>query len=113
MKTLFGPAGFTSLSLTLVLLLTGCTSPLIGGAYTLKMSQTNVSWKMEAYQEGVIHGIVTVAEKQQVAEAQQAYQAAFKQALSEANGNLDAPAPANVRQLADQLIGSVDSALAF
>jgi len=86
---------------------------MFGGVYTLKMSETNISWKMQAYQEGVNHGMVTSAEKQLVETAEQAFEAAFRQALANANGNLDAPAPANVRQSADQLVGLIDAALDF
>jgi hypothetical protein len=88
----------------------GCASTPDGG-YSFKLTKMNVDWKMTAYQEGVTLGNVTTAEQQQVSAANAAFQTSFQQALAEANGNLEAPAPANVRQLATELIGLIDSVL--
>lgn len=95
---------------SLILLLSGCVSPSGGGGLTLKETQINVDWKMVAYQEAVTGGSVTEGQQQRVSAEHQAYQTAFRQVLADANGNLDAPAPANLRQLATQLIGMIDSA---
>ena len=77
MKYLLTRYPIVLLPLILALLMTGCASSGLGGAYTLKMTQTNVSWKMEAFQQGLIRGLVTTGEQQQVAAAQQAFQVAF------------------------------------
>jgi len=111
MKSLFARAGIACFGLTLVLLMAGCASTSGGGGYSFKLTKMNVDWKMVAYQQGMTQGDVTTAEQQQVSAANAAFQASFQQALAEANGNLDAPAPANVRQLATQLIGLIDSVL--
>lgn len=99
-------------ALILTLFVAGCASTGGGGGFTLKQTRLDVGWKMEAYQEAVTFGSVTQGQKQQVSAAYQVYQAAFHQALSAAGGNLGAPAPANVRQLATELIATVDSVLA-
>jgi hypothetical protein len=80
-----------------------------GGGYPLKLTQMNVDWKMTAYREAAAAGNLTAGQQQQVTAAYQAYQSAFQQALSAASGNLESPAPANVRQLATELIGLIDS----
>jgi hypothetical protein len=109
MKTFVFRAAFALFSLTL--LLAGCTSPSGGGALTLKETRMNVDWKMVAYQEAVTAGNVTQALQQRVSATHQAYQAAFRQALADAKGNLRAPTPAQLGQLATQLIGMIDALL--
>jgi len=111
MKNLFARVNIALFGLTLVLLMVGCASTSDGDGYSFKLTKMNVDWKMTAYQEGVTLGNVTTAEQQQVSAANAAFQASFQQALAEANGNLEAPAPANVRQLATELIGLIDSVL--
>jgi len=110
MKALFSRAGFPLLGLTLILMmLPGCASSSGSGGYPLKLTQMNVDWKMTAYREAVTAGNLTTGQQQHINAAYQAYQAAFQQALTAANGNLESPAPANVRQLATELIGMIDS----
>ena len=92
-----------------VLLMAGCTSTFSGGGYPLKLTQMNVDWKMTAYREAVAAGNLTAGQQQAVTSAYQAYQTAFQQALAAAKGNLESPAPDNVRQLATELIGLIDS----
>jgi hypothetical protein len=109
MKTLFSRACFLLLGITLMLaMLTGCAST-AGGGYPLKLTQMNVDWKMTAYREAVTAGNLTTGQQERVTAAYQAYQTAFQQALAAANGNLESPAPDNVRQLATELIGMIDS----
>jgi hypothetical protein len=105
MKTSISRAALVLFGLTL--LLSGCVSPSGGGALTLKETQMNVGWKIVAYEEAVTAGNVTDAMQQRVSAAQTAYQAAFQQALADAKGNLHAPTPANLGQLATQLIGMI------
>lgn len=86
----------------------GCTTT-SGGGYSFRLTQMNVDWKMTAYREAVAAGNVTAGQEQKVSAAYQAFQTAFQQAAVQANGNLEAPAPPNVRQLATELIGLIDS----
>jgi hypothetical protein len=97
------------LSLTSILVITGCSSVSGNGAYSLKLTQMNVDWKMTAYREASAAGNLILGQQQRVTAAYQAYQSAFKQALGAAHSNLESPAPANVRQLATELIGLIDS----
>ena len=94
-----------------MLLMAGCASPSARGALTLKQTQLNVDWKMTAYQQAVTFGSVTEGQAQQVATAHKEYQAAFQQALAQAHGNLDAPTPPKLGQLATRLIGVIESVL--
>jgi hypothetical protein len=80
----------------------GCATS--GNYPTLKQTQTNVSWPMTRYRNASYGGGVTLGEKQQVDAAYAAYEAAFKQALQEANGNYDAPTPDYLKARANELI---------
>jgi hypothetical protein len=103
-------AGAVFVVLSLILsMLSGCASSSAGGGYPLKLTRMNVDWKMTAYREAVVAGNLTTGQQQRVEAAYQAYQAAFQQALTAVNGNLESPAPDNVRQLATELIGMIDS----
>jgi hypothetical protein len=109
MKATFHRICFPLVGLTLILMmLPGCASS-SGGGYPLKLTRMNVDWKMTAYREAVVAGNLTTGQQERVNAAYQAYQTAFQQALTAANGNLESPAPANVRQLATELIGMIDS----
>ena len=99
---------FCALNLILSFL-SGCASSSAGGGYPLKLTRMNVDWKMTAYREAVTAGNLTTGQQQRVDAAYQAYQTAFQQALTAVNGNLESPAPDNVRQLATELIGMIDS----
>ena len=110
MKTLLVQVGSALLGLVLLILTaTGCASSSAGGGYPLKLTRMNVDWKMTAYREAVTAGNLTTGQQQQINAAYQAYQTAFQQALTAASGNLESPAPDNVRQLATELIGMIDS----
>jgi hypothetical protein len=80
----------------------GCTAP--GGVYPLKITRNNVDWAMVHYNNRATFGTVTTEEKASVQAAYQAYQTAFDEAFKQAKGNLDAPTPTNVTQLANQLM---------
>jgi hypothetical protein len=80
----------------------GCMAP--GGVYPLKITRNNIDWAMVHYNNRATFGTVTTEEKASVQAAYQAYQTAFDAAFKQANGNLDAPTPTNVTQLANQLM---------
>jgi hypothetical protein len=80
----------------------GCTAP--GGVYPLKITRNNVDWAMVHYNNRAAFGTVTAQEKASVQAAYQAYQTAYDEAFKQVNGNLDAPTPTNVTQLANQLM---------
>ena len=96
---------------SLALLLSGCVSPSADGVRTLKQTQIDVDWKMTAYQQAASSGNLTYGQQQQVLAAYKAYQGAFKQALADAQGNLQAPSPPNLQQLASELVTLIDSVL--
>jgi hypothetical protein len=79
----------------------GCVAP--GGVNSLKITRNDIDWAMVHYRNRADFGFLTVQEKDQVTAAYTAYQTAFDEAFKQANSNLDAPTPANVTQLADQL----------
>jgi hypothetical protein len=80
----------------------GCAT---SGTYpTLKQTQINVSWPMTRFRNASYGSNVTLAERQRVSAAYAAYDAAFKQALQEANGNYDAPTPDYLKARANELI---------
>jgi hypothetical protein len=64
---------------------------------------------MVRYHNRLSFGFMTTAEQEQVSAAYKAYQTAFNEAVRQAHSNYDAPTPANVRQLADQLLTILDA----
>ena len=80
----------------------GCVAP--GGVDSLKITRNNIDWAMVHYNNRADFGSVTAQEKAQVQAAYQAYQTAYDEAFKQANGNLEAPTPTNVTQLANQLM---------
>jgi hypothetical protein len=75
-----------------------------GGVNPLKITRNNVDWAMVHYNNRATFGTVTAKEKASVQAAYQAYQTAYDEAFKQANGNLEAPTPTNVTQLANQLM---------
>ena len=71
----------------------------------------DVSAPMTRFHNAVSSGNITSGEQQQVNSAYSQYQAAYSQALQAAGNNRDAPAPANVKALATQVIGAVQSSI--
>jgi multidrug resistance efflux pump len=105
MKNLTLPISAMFLILSAVFLTfgAGCTTASSGG-YTLKQTRNDVNWAMVRYHNREAAGFITSAERQQVMAAYKAYQAAFDAASQQVQSNLDTPAPANVKQSADQLL---------
>lgn len=91
------------LALATLCVISGCAST-AGGGYRLKQTRDDIDWAMVRYQNRVTAGFVTPEEQQQVTAAYKAYQSAFNEALQQAHSNYDAPAPDNVKQLANQLL---------
>ena len=90
-----------------VLLTSGCASTQSGP--TLKQTRMNVDWPMAGYRDAVSQGRVTLGEQQQVNAAYQQYKAAFDAALQAAQSNDKATTPANVQQLANEVIQAVNA----
>ena len=80
-----------------------------GGGYQLKQTRNDVDWAMTRYHNRLAFGFLTPHERQRVSDAYQAYQSAFNEAAKQQNGNFNTPTPANVKQLADQLLSILDS----
>lgn len=95
------------LALCTVMVLTGCAS--IGGPYKLKQTRQDVDWAMVRYHNRQVFGFMTPQEQQVVSDAYKAYQTAFNASVQQANGDYNAPTPANVKQLADRLFSTLDS----
>ena len=89
------------------LIISGCAST--SGGYPLKLTHNDVSWVMTRYHNRVPSGLITPSEQQRVNTAYQAYLQAYNEAVQQANSNLDTPTPANVKQLANQLLSTLDS----
>jgi hypothetical protein len=80
-----------------------------GGSRTLKQVDLDVSPKMNRFHNVVAGGGVTQGEKDQVNNAYARYQAAYNQALQAAGNNGNAPAPANVKAAADDVLSALGS----
>jgi hypothetical protein len=93
------------------LFLSGCTLPSANETLPLKITKMDVDWKMTAYRQAVASLSVTEAQKQRVMAADQAFQAAYDQAVTDAKGDLHTPTPPAVAQLATHLIGVIDTVL--
>ena len=97
------------LALAMLCLITGCASTSGGGAYQLKQTRSDVDWAMVRYQNRLTFGFITLGEREQVTAAYKAYQTAFNEAARQAHYDYSAPTPANVKQLANQLLSILDS----
>jgi hypothetical protein len=80
----------------------GCSTT--SGGYQLKQTRDDVDWAMTRFNNRSTYGFITPQEQQQVSAAYKTYQTAFNEAVKQANGNYNTPTPANVKQLADQLM---------
>ncbi len=69
----------------------------------------DVSQPMTRFHNDVSSGDITPGEQRKVNSTYSQYRAAYNQALQAAGNNRDAPAPANVRALATQVIGAAES----
>jgi len=106
MKIIIQPISVIILSLTMVFLITGCTS---SDYYRLNQTRDDIDWKMTRYRNEVAFGTIGPSFQPSVDYAYQAYKTAFDAALKRANNNYNAPTPASVTQLADQLIEVLSS----
>jgi hypothetical protein len=98
------------LALSLVLFSFGCATGSGGsGIYQLKQTRNDVETAMRTYRDANVAGDVSLADQKAVTAAYNAYQTAFDKALQDTGNNLNAPAPPNVKQLADQLLGILDA----
>lgn len=79
------------------------------GGRTFKQVDMDVSEPMTRFRNSISGGNITLGEQQRVNSAYSQYRAAYDQALQEAGNNRDAPAPDNVKALATQVIGAVQS----
>jgi hypothetical protein len=81
------------------------------GGRTFKEVDMDVSSPMTRFHNAVTGGNITPGEQQQVNSIYSQYRAAYNQALQAAGNNRDAPAPANVKALATQVIGEVQQSI--
>jgi hypothetical protein len=102
----FGAVLFALATLCLV---NGCATTGGGGSYQLKQTRNDVDWAMTRYHNRQSFGFITYGEEQQVTAAYKAYQTAFNAAFRQAHSDYTAPTPANVKQLADQLLSLLDA----
>jgi hypothetical protein len=106
MKTNIRQIGMTILTLAALCFIAGCATT---GCYRLGQTRDDIDWKMTRYRNEVAFGGIGPSFQPQVDAAYQAYKTAFDAALQQANNNYDAPTPANVTQLADQLLSVLGS----
>ncbi len=97
-----------ALAAMLLTLVAGCATT-SGGGYALKQTRNDIDWAMVRYNNRVAAGFVTPAQQDQVKAAHAAYQSAYNQALQQAQSDLNAPTPDNVKQLANQLLSILDT----
>jgi len=71
---------------------------------TLKKINIRVSWEMTRFRNVATWGRLTLGERERGNAAYSAYKSAFDEALQAANNNSDAPAPENVKTLANEAI---------
>lgn len=107
-----------TVALLATLLVSGCASSSGGssspggsgsGGRSFRQVDMDVSEPMTRFRNAVGRGNITLGEQQQVNSSYSQYRAAYDQALQAAGNNRDAPAPANVKALATQVIGEVQS----
>jgi len=91
-----------------ILLANGCATS-GGGEYTLKQTSFDVETAMQAYRNASTAGSLTLAEQQNVNAAYSAYKPAFDQAVAQAKGDLTTASPANVKQLANNLLSIINA----
>src|SRR5664279_966712 len=101
MKRTVRLASLFVLILATLCLLNGCATT---DYYRLKQTRDDIDWKMTRYRNEVAFGMIGTSFQPPVNAAYQAYQTAFDAALRQAGNNDSAPTPANVTQLADQLL---------
>jgi hypothetical protein len=109
MKTSIQRFGAVLCAMATLCLFSGCASTAGGGSYQLKQTRNDVDWAMTRYHNRLSFGFISYGEEQQVTSAYKAYQAAFNEAAKQANLNYNTPTPANVKQLADQLLSLLGS----
>jgi hypothetical protein len=95
-------AGAILIALAALLCNSGCATT--SGGYQLKQTRDDVDWAMTRFNNRSTFGFITPQEQQQVSAAYKSYQTAFNEAAKQARGNYSTPTPANVKQLADQLL---------
>jgi hypothetical protein len=92
-----------------ICLVGGCASTPGSAGYQLKQTRDDVDWAMVRYHNRLSFGFITTAEQDQVTAAYKAYQTAFNEAARQAHLDYTTPTPANVKQLANQLLSLLGS----
>jgi hypothetical protein len=106
MKTRIQTLGIIVLALAALGLIPGCAAT---DYYRLGQTRDDIDWKMTRYRNEAAFGGIAPSFQPQVNAAYSAYKTAFDASLKQANNNYDAPTPANVTQLADQLLSVLGS----
>lgn len=88
----------------------GCASMQSSHYPNLKQTDINVYWPWYRVKNASYFGKLTLAERQRVDEVYAAYKTAWNEAVQAAGGNLNAPTPDNVKDLANEVI-NVTSAI--
>jgi hypothetical protein len=101
MKAKILAAGLIVILTAALCFITGCATT---DYYRLGQTRDDIDWKMTWYRNEAAFGAIGPSFQPEVNAAYQAYQSAFDAALKQANNNYNAPTPANVKQLADQLL---------
>ena len=100
---------FLTAFLGAALALGGCASNPPGSYPTLKQTDINVYWPWYRVKNASYFGKLTLAERQRVDEVYANYKTAWNQAVEAAGGNLHAPTPDHVKDLANEVINVTTS----
>jgi hypothetical protein len=95
------------LTLAALCIINGCATT--NNSYSLKQTRNDIDFAMTRFHNEVAFGRVAPSFQPEVNTAYQNYRTAFDAAVQQANSNYDAPAPDNVKQLANQLLSILGS----
>ena len=94
------------LTLAALCSISGCAT---ANTYSLKQTRNDVDFAMHRFNNEISFGNIAPSFQPEVNTAYQNYKTAFDAAAQQANSNYDAPAPDNVKQLADKLLSILGS----
>src|ERR1700685_3322181 len=107
MKIKFQKICAVLLALAALCIISGCATT--NNSYSLKQTRNDVDFAMNRFHNEVSFGHIAASLQPEVNKAYQDYKTAFAAAAQQANSNYDAPAPDNVKQLANHLLSIIAS----
>jgi hypothetical protein len=95
------------LAVAALCIISGCATT--NNSYSLKHTRNDVDFAMTRFHNEVSFGHIAPSFQPEVNAAYQDYKTAFDAAVQQVNSNYGAPAPDNVKQLADKLLSIIGS----